>query len=112
MTVETDAVVSLLTERRRHQPQGVAGGEPGARGENLANGEPLPAKATRKVDAGTTITIRTPGGGGYGDPADRAAGAIEADRLDGKATPDQAPAGTNSDTNPSANSTDVTDTSS
>ena len=112
MTVETDAVISLLTERRRHQPQGVAGGEPGARGENLANGEPLPAKATRKVDAGTTITIRTPGGGGYGDPADRAAGAIETDRLDGKATPDQAPADTNSDTNPSANSTDVTDTSS
>ena len=112
MTVETDAVVSLLTERRRHQPRGVAGGEPGARGENLADGEPLPAKATRNVDAGTTITIRTPGGGGYGDPADRAAGAIEADRLDGKATPDRATADTNSDTNPDADNTDATDTSS
>ncbi|MFC7227966.1 hydantoinase B/oxoprolinase family protein [Salinirubellus salinus] len=89
LTVETDAVVSVLTERRRHSPQGVAGGEPGARGANLADGEPLPAKATRNIEAGTTITIRTPGGGGYGDPADRATSAKESDRLDGKVTSDR-----------------------
>ena len=112
MTVETDAVVSLLTERRRYRPRGVGGGEPGARGENLSDGEPLPAKATRNVDAGTTITVRTPGGGGYGDPADRTAGAIEADRLDGKATPDRATEDTDDDTNPDAEGTDATDTSS
>jgi N-methylhydantoinase B len=88
LTVETDAVVSLLTERRRHSPSGAAGGEPGARGENLADGEPLPAKATREVEAGTTITIHTPGGGGYGDPADRDEDASVADRLDGKTTTD------------------------
>lgn len=84
LTIETDAVVSVLTERRRHSPRGIAGGTPGARGENRADGERLPAKATQTVDAGTTITIRTPGGGGYGNPADRDPGAIEADRLDGK----------------------------
>ena len=36
---------SLLTERRRHAPPGAAGGEPGARGRNLLDGEELPPKA-------------------------------------------------------------------
>ncbi|MFD1526511.1 hydantoinase B/oxoprolinase family protein [Halolamina salina] len=88
LTVETDAVVSLLTERRRHRPQGAAGGEPGALGENLVDGEPLAAKTTREIEAGTTVTVRTPGGGGYGDPDDRAEADREADRLDGKVTDD------------------------
>ncbi|SNR77594.1 N-methylhydantoinase B [Halorubrum ezzemoulense] len=84
VTIETEAVVSLLTERRRRRPQGAAGGEPGAAGENLANGEPLPAKTTREVEAGTTITVRTPGGGGYGNPSKRTADDRKADRLDEK----------------------------
>ena len=84
VTVETDAVVSLLTERRRHAPQGAEGGAPGAVGENLINGDPVPAKATIEVEAGTTVTVRTPGGGGYGDPADRPPEERERDRLDGK----------------------------
>jgi len=84
VTVETDAVVSLLTERRRHAPQGAAGGEPGATGENLIDGDPVPAKTTVEVDAGTTVTVRTPGGGGYGDPDERAAEARKRDRRDGK----------------------------
>ncbi len=84
VTVETDAVVSLLTERRRHAPRGAAGGEPGATGENLIDGDPVPAKTTVDVEAGTTVTVRTPGGGGYGDPDERAADARERDRRDGK----------------------------
>ena len=84
VTVETDAVVSLLTERRRNAPQGAAGGAPGATGENLIDGDPVAAKTTVEVDAGTTITVRTPGGGGYGDPDERAAAARARDRRDGK----------------------------
>ena len=84
VTVETDAVVSLLTERRRHAPRGAAGGAPGATGENLIDGDPVPAKTTVEVDADTTVTVRTPGGGGYGDPDQRAADARERDRRDGK----------------------------
>ena len=84
VTVETDAVVSLLTERRRNAPQGAAGGKPGATGENLIDGDPVPAKTTVEVDAGTTVTVRTPGGGGYGDPDERAAAARARDRRDGK----------------------------
>ena len=62
------AELSLLTDRRRHRPQGRAGGGPGRAGENLLNGEPLPAKVDRRLEAGDVVTIRTPGGGGWGDP--------------------------------------------
>jgi N-methylhydantoinase B len=58
--------LSLLTERRRHAPQGRAGGGSGARGRNLLNGEELPAKVTRPLEAGDILRIATPGGGGYG----------------------------------------------
>ena len=68
LTVETDATVSLLTERRRHVPWGVAGGEDGDCGYNYIDGESVPAKVTREVTAGTTVRVETPGGGGYGDP--------------------------------------------
>jgi N-methylhydantoinase B len=83
--VETDAVVSLLTERRCHAPRGAAGGESGATGENLIDGETVPAKTTVEVPAGTTVTVRTPGGGGYGDPGERTEAERERDRRDGKA---------------------------
>ncbi|MGB9951182.1 hydantoinase B/oxoprolinase family protein [Haloarcula marismortui] len=84
VTVETDATVSLLTERRRTAPDGIDGGKDGATGENLVDGEPVPAKASVDVEAGTTVSVRTPGGGGHGDPAERDPAARERDRRDGK----------------------------
>jgi N-methylhydantoinase B len=77
VTVETDATVSLLTERRRHVPKGVAGGEDGRAGENRIDGERVPPKVTREVDPGATVTVETPGGGGHGDPGDRPDGESE-----------------------------------
>jgi len=62
--------LSILSERRRHAPQGARGGEPGARGCNLLNGEELPAKVTRDLVPGDLVTIETPGGGGFGSPGD------------------------------------------
>src|SRR4051812_29570271 len=59
---------SLITERRRHAPPGAAGGEPGAPGRNLLNGEELPAKATGELVDGDRLAIETPGGGGHGPP--------------------------------------------
>ena len=38
---------SLITERRRHAPPGAGGGEDGAPGRNLLNGEELAPKAAR-----------------------------------------------------------------
>ena len=59
---------SLITERRRHAPPGADGGEPGAPGRNLLNGEELPAKATGTLKPGDRLRMETPGGGGHGAP--------------------------------------------
>ncbi|MDX6669646.1 MAG: N-methylhydantoinase [Solirubrobacteraceae bacterium] len=59
---------SLLTERRRHAPPGAGGGEPGARGRNLLDGEELPPKASGRLEPGSRLRIETPGGGGHGAP--------------------------------------------
>jgi N-methylhydantoinase B len=59
-------MVTLLTERRKYAPRGVQGGEDGAVGRNLLNGEPLPAKCRVSLSAGDVVTIETPGGGGFG----------------------------------------------
>jgi N-methylhydantoinase B/oxoprolinase/acetone carboxylase alpha subunit len=68
-----DVTVSLITERRVSRPWGLAGGEPGAAGENwlLPGGdetkaEPLPDKCTLRLAAGDVLRMRTPGGGGWG----------------------------------------------
>jgi N-methylhydantoinase B len=65
-----DATVSLLTERRASRPQGLAGGGPGAAGENVLVRDGvervLPAKTTFDARAGDVISIRSPGGGGWG----------------------------------------------
>jgi N-methylhydantoinase B len=57
---------SLITERRRHAPPGADGGQPGAPGRNLLNGEELPPKASGTLRPGDRLRIETPGGGGYG----------------------------------------------
>jgi N-methylhydantoinase B len=59
---------SLITERRRHSPPGADGGEPGAPGRNLVNGEEVPGKASGNLEPGDTLRIETPGGGGHGEP--------------------------------------------
>jgi N-methylhydantoinase B len=62
---------SLIGERRRHSPRGAGGGEPGARGRDLLDGEPLPAKVTGTLRAGQRLRTETPGGGGFGRPRPR-----------------------------------------
>jgi N-methylhydantoinase B len=66
------ATVSLLTERRAVQPPGAYGGGPGSAGSNVlirAGVETaLPAKTTLDARAGDIISIRSPGGGGWGAP--------------------------------------------
>jgi N-methylhydantoinase B len=57
---------SIVSERRRHAPQGAQGGSPALPGRNLLNGEELPAKATGDLLPGDRLMIETPGGGGYG----------------------------------------------
>jgi len=58
--------VTLLTERRRHRPWGLRGGEAGLAGENRRGSEVLPPKVTLHLAAGERLTLCTPGGGGWG----------------------------------------------
>jgi len=66
LRVLEDCRISVLAERRRHAPPGRAGGEDGARGRTLVNGEEQPPKLTRQLHAGDVIRVETPGGGGHG----------------------------------------------
>ncbi len=70
LEVLVPARVSLLTERRRFPPYGLAGGGSGATGRNLLirDGEEsaLPGKGSFEVRPGDVIGLRTPGGGGHG----------------------------------------------
>ena len=81
-----DARVSLLTERRSRRPYGLAAGEPGEAGENVLvrDGEEigLPAKGSVGLAYGEVVSVRTPGGGGYGAPSERDPAAIETDRRE------------------------------
>jgi N-methylhydantoinase B len=61
-----DVTVSLITERRRHAPQGGAGGGPGRPGRNAINGQVLGGRAAVTMRAGDVLEIETPGGGGWG----------------------------------------------
>jgi N-methylhydantoinase B len=68
--VLTEAQLTIISERRKLQPYGLQGGEPGASGENMilraGLEEPLPGKVTVNLRTGEILSIRTPGGGGYG----------------------------------------------
>ncbi|HZT86286.1 MAG TPA: hydantoinase B/oxoprolinase family protein [Gaiellaceae bacterium] len=66
LRVLDDCRLSVLAERRRHAPPGRAGGEDGARGRTLVNGEEQPPKLTRELRAGDLVRVETPGGGGHG----------------------------------------------
>ena len=66
-----DAEVTLLADRRRFRPYGLAGGDEGAAGQvhvEPANGEEieLPGKFSRRLAKGDVLRIETPGGGGWG----------------------------------------------
>jgi N-methylhydantoinase B len=67
--VPTD--VTLLTERRRLAPWGVQGGDPGQPGDNVllrADGSEihLGGKARFTAQPGDRLSVRSPGGGGWG----------------------------------------------
>ncbi|MGO9273155.1 MAG: hydantoinase B/oxoprolinase family protein [Terriglobia bacterium] len=73
----TDVRGSILSDRRRFRPYGLAGGGPGAAGKNLLRTAPgklggrprvvtLPSKAVFSAPAGSVLRVETPGGGGWG----------------------------------------------
>ena len=66
-----EAQFTILSERRKHAPYGLAGGGSGKKGQNslfLNKGQKkrLRGKDSISLEAGDVITIETPGGGGWG----------------------------------------------
>jgi N-methylhydantoinase B len=81
-----DVRISLCGDRARFGPFGVDGGAPGARNEvefvvaGRRQQPPLGAKQDGVIlNRGDRIVIRSPGGGGFGDPMTRAAGEVAED---------------------------------
>jgi N-methylhydantoinase B len=67
----TETRGSILSDRRRFAPYGLAGGKPGKPGKNeliLPGGKKrkLPSKAVFTAPKGSVFRIETPGGGGWG----------------------------------------------
>jgi N-methylhydantoinase B len=66
------ARVTLIAERRRRRPYGLAGGGEGGRGEaevrrsERVRAERMPGKFVVDLPEGAVLTVRSPGGGGYG----------------------------------------------
>ncbi len=67
-----DARVTVISDRRRRGPYGLAGGEAGKPGENRVRRAPrsaalkLPGKFQIDLPSGAVLTVASPGGGGYG----------------------------------------------
>jgi N-methylhydantoinase B len=75
-------------ERFRFQPWGLAGGRHGTSGDcrldpDTPRERNLGKLNSLKLEAGNVLSVRTPGGGGYGDPWTRDVAAVLADVRDG-----------------------------
>lgn len=61
---------TILSDRRKFSPYGLQGGKPGQKGENylIQSGQELPlaSKCSLTLKPGDIISVRTPGGGGFG----------------------------------------------
>jgi N-methylhydantoinase B len=66
----THAEGTILSDRRRFRPYGLAGGAPGKPGRTVLIGprlnRPLASKSRFRISPGERILIETPGGGGWG----------------------------------------------
>jgi len=83
---DTPIAVSFLAERTIFPAFGIEGGKDGAPGELLINGKKTDPKKQYVIHKGDTVSLGTPGGGGHGDPRQRAETALTADIASGYVT--------------------------
>lgn len=83
---ETPIAVSFVAERTLIPAFGIEGGGAGATGEVRINGDLVDPKRQYVLNTGDTVVLATPGGGGHGDPRQRAADARRADAAAGYVT--------------------------
>ncbi len=80
-------VALFMTERTRVAAPGFSGGSAGRRGTVEINGSEVDSHVQHVLNEGDTVMLRTPGGGGYGDPAERSETQRDTDRLRGYVEP-------------------------
>jgi N-methylhydantoinase B len=82
-----DCTFTILSDGRKFAPWGLAGGQPGACSKFVLDpdgkAEDLPSKITMTVAKGGRVSVRTPGGGGFGDPLARDPAAVADDLRNG-----------------------------
>lgn len=84
---------NAMFDRVRNPARGRDGGASGAPGAvELADGTELRSKGRQLVRNGKRLRLSLPGGGGYGDPAERPSEKVQEDLAAGFITPEQASA--------------------
>ena len=73
-------IIAAAFDRVVHPARGALGGQAGAGGKlELSSGAVLRAKGRQLIPAGERLVVHTPGGGGLGDPAERADARLQRD---------------------------------
>jgi N-methylhydantoinase B len=63
-------LLNAVPSRLDEGPEGIGGGEPGAPGRFLVNGEPVTAARKLALQPDDRVLMETPGGGGFGPPGE------------------------------------------
>lgn len=83
--------VNTMNDQLTSPPFGLAGGQAGGNaGYEIDGGRPERPKARLRVRAGAPVVMRLPGGGGFGDPLERAPEAVAEDVTQGLVSEDAA----------------------
>jgi N-methylhydantoinase B len=89
-SLEDKVTFTILADRERHRPWGLAGGQPGAGTEVIlekgGKRTAIGSKSTLHLSIGDVVEVRTAGGGGYGSPRSRSRPAVRRDVRNGLLT--------------------------
>lgn len=82
---------SCIGDRMMHGAKGLNGGRDGATAEVYINDEKAPtSKAVYRLSPSDVVTLKLPGGGGYGSPTERDPESVLQDAVNGYITPERA----------------------
>jgi N-methylhydantoinase B len=70
-TSEATGMLGMMSERKDHPAFGLFGGQNGMKTVAMLNDADAPQKGRAQLHQGDLLLMRYPGGGGYGDPAER-----------------------------------------